>query len=203
MLLESSMQKNYNLLIEKFLQIYPKRMRQFLRKDIVFSKEKRFAGKESVEGSYDLETRQIILWNPTHNEEDLFLILTHEWGHKFYHEWLSEKQRAEWLKVRSYENIDFDLKSTYSYFQIPEEEYCTVFSLVSLVLYWSKMNMKKKSQKLHQKIKQEFPEAARTIERHLNTKTSHKSSSSPSSDRSITRREVEALKNWIHKAIEE
>ncbi len=197
------MEERHALLIDKFLQTYPKIMQHFFRKDIVFSKEKRFVRKEAVAGSYDLETRQVILWDPPHDEEDFFLILTHEWGHKFYHEWLTDKQRVEWLKVRSLENIDFDLKSTYSYFQIPEEEYCTVFSLVSLVLYWRKMKMKKKSQKLHQKIKQEFPEAANIVEQHLNTKNSRKSSSSQNSDRSITKREVEILKNWIHKAIQE
>ncbi len=197
------MSKFHDLLIGKFLQIYPKKIQQFLRKDIVFSKEKRFVGKESVEGSYDLETRQVILWNPAHNEEDLFLVLTHEWGHKFYHEWLSENQRREWLKLRSVENIDFNLKTTYSHFQIPEEEYCTIFSLVSLVLYWRRKNMKKKSQKLHEKMKQEFPEATHTVKQHLNTKLPRQSSSSHSSDRSITRREVEALKTWIHKAIQE
>ncbi len=197
------MQKFHDLLIKKFLQIYPKKIQQFLKKDIIFSEEKRFVKKEAVEGSYDLETRQIILWDPPHNEEDFFLILTHEWGHKFYHEWLSEKQRVEWLKVRSLENIDFDLKTTYSHFQIPEEEYCTVFSLVSLVLYWRKIKMKKKSRKIYQKIKQEFPEAAHIVEQHLNAKNSRKSSSSQNSDRSITRREVETLKNWIHKAVQE
>ncbi len=197
------MQKYYDLLIEKFLQIYPKKIQQFLRKDIVFSKEKHFVKKEAVEGPYDLETRQVILWNPNQNEEEFFIFLTHEWGHKFYHEWLSEKQRSEWLKIRSRENIDFDLKNSYSVFQIPEEEYCTVFSLISLVLYWRKMKMKKKSHKLHQKIKQEFPEAAKIVEQHIHTKSANHSSLAHSPDRNITSREVEVLKNWIHRAIQE
>lgn len=63
--------------------------------------------------------------------------------------------------------------------------------------------MKKKSRKLRQKIEQEFPKATHFIEQTLNTKSSHNLSSTPLSDRSITKREVETLKSWIHKAIQE
>ena len=58
--------------------------------------------------------------------------------------------------------------------------------------------MKKQAQKLHQKVKQEFPQASKVVENHIHSKASKKSKVS---ERSITRREVEILKEWIHRAL--
>lgn len=191
-----------HFLVNKFLIAYPIQLQEFLKATVIISQEDRFIGKEKVEGSYDIETGQVILWNPKEDEEDFFIVLTHEWGHKVYHEWISKKQREEWLFIRSIEKIDFGLKKTYSAIRIPEEEYCTVFSLVSLVLYLRKIQMNKKSEKLYKKIKQEFPKAAQVVENQMKMKNKANLSLNSSVNRNITKKEVESLKKWIHQVID-
>lgn len=187
-------------LIKNIIKIYPRPLRKFFQQSSILIKQQRFIHGEKVDGSYDIETGNVILWEPNFkDQEGLFLIITHEWGHKIYHEWLTHQDIEEWLFVRSLEKIDFDINKTYPVVKQPEEEFCTVFSLVSLVKYWSKNNMKTQSKKLASKLNAEFPIASRIIEKYIKktTKSSHKS------DYNITHREVENLKKWVHKIIGE
>ncbi len=186
--------------IEQFVRnivgIYPKPLKEFLRKSIILVKPQRFTGREQVDGSYDIETGEVILWNPNlKDQEGLFLVITHEWGHKLYHEWLSHHDIEEWLFVRSFEKIDFDLAKVYSSMKQPEEEFCTLFSLVSLAIFWEKKGMKLPSKKLMSKLKAEFPLATKTIQKHTKKHPIK-------STRDITHREVESLKKWVHKVID-
>lgn len=164
-------------------------------------KPPRFAQGERIDGSYDIETGEIILWGPNlEDEEGLLLIITHEWGHKIYHEWLNEDEIKEWLQVRCIEKIDFDLKRNYPSFKQPEEEFCTLFSLISLAKYWDINGMKERSKKLSLKISGSFPRATQTVERHI-SKNSKLSRKNPRNQ--ITHKEVERLKAWVLKAISE
>ena len=145
-------------LIRKFLEIYPQPLRRLLNGSVFVSQEERVVGGERVDGSYDLETGQVILWHPEGaNEEDLFIILAHEWGHKVYHEWLLAAERSDWLIIRSEEKIDFELSQSYPLVKLPEEEYCTIFCIVSEKLYLKRTGMKIQEDKLASKMKKELP----------------------------------------------
>jgi hypothetical protein len=190
-------------LIKKFLRIYPLPLRKLLNGSIFISKEERYVKGERVDGSYDVERGEVILWNLENiEEEDLFIVLTHEWGYKIYHEWLSDKERAEWLKVRLEEKIDFGLNKSCSSVQLPEEEYCTIFSVVSKEIYLKNISMKKQALKIKNRINQEFPQAALTIKQHIKKSSPRKNNLKPSKIRNITHREVLAIKTWIRQAIQ-
>ncbi|HEX5037271.1 MAG TPA: hypothetical protein VFX30_08950 [bacterium] len=184
--------------IKELVQIYPQSLRTFLRKGDFVLKPQRFLDGEKIDGSYDIETGEIILWEPDlEDREGLFLIITHEWGHKIYHERLSGHEIEKWLRIRSFEKIDFDLKMAYPAVKHPEEEFCTLFSLVSLVRYWNKKGMKTRSKKLAAKLRSEFPRATRSIEKYI----SKKSPRPKNAGNHITHTEVEKLKAWVNKAI--
>ncbi len=184
-------------LIEKMSRIYPISLRRFLRISPVLIKQQRFTNGEKVDGSYDIETGEIMLWDPDLNDEEgLILIVAHEWGHKIYHEWLTEDEIKRWLYARSMESIDMGLSQSYPSTKRPEEEFCTLFSLASLAKYWDKNNMKVQAKKLIQKLRRHLPSTTHLIEKCMNNDTkSHKNC------RNITHREVESLKKWIHKVI--
>src|SRR3989338_3312589 len=184
--------------IEEISRIYPLPLRRFLQKVPFTLRPSRFVGGEQIDGSYDIETGEIILWGPKlEDREGLFLVITHEWGHKIYHEWSDSREIEEWLLVRSLEKIDFDLKKAYPAVKHPEKEFCTLFSLVSLVKYWDKIGMKAQSKKLSSKLQTEFDLASRTIEKHI----SKRARPFGKSGNHITHREVERLKACVHKII--
>lgn len=167
------------------------------------SSEERFRGCDRIEGSYDLETGDIILWNPKEcDKEDLFLILTHEWGHKVYHEWLSDKARTTWLKIHTEERIDFQLEESYPSIKLPEEEFCTVFCIVSEKLYLKKVGAIMQAKKLTRRINESFPKAAAFVETQIRKPPQKKDFSRPRGRRDITQKEVQAIKAWIRSAIE-
>lgn len=184
--------------IQDIVHIYPHPLKRFLQKSSFTLKQPRFAYGEKIDGSYDIETGEIILWDPNlQDQEGLFLVITHEWGHKIYHEWCHSYDIEEWLVVRSLEKIDFDLKKTYPAVKQPEEEYCTLFSLISLAKYWNKKDMKISSRKLNSKLKSKFPLTSRVIEKHI----IKKSTSTKNAHCHITHNEVVGLKAWVHKVI--
>ena len=194
--------RSLNRLITKLITIYPKPLQRLLVGSVFISQEERFLRKERVDGSYDMETGEIILWHPENaSEEDLFVVLTHEWGHKIYHEWLSDRERTEWLKARSQETIDFGLRRFYPTLKLPEEEYCTIFCLVCKKLYWRKIGMKLQSQKLSQKIKREFPRAASVVEKHIKGSSKKQLNSAKQGQYHITHSEVEMVRSWIQNAL--
>ena len=191
--------------IERFLQIYPFPIQRLFRKSVIVSSETRFRNGNRIEGSYDLETGEVILWNPNiTDQEGLFVVLTHEWGHKFYNEWISTQDRGRWLQIRSEERIDFSLDRFYPTIKLPEEEFCTIFCLVSKELYLEKIGMSQQAKKILGRLKEEFPKATALVLRQLN-RSSKKTASKlrPLHDREITHREVEVIKSWIHKTIDE
>ncbi len=184
--------------VKKILKIYPHHLRIFLQSSTFVVKQRRFNQGERIDGSYDIETGEIILWEPDLNDEEgLILIITHELGHKIYHEWLERAEVEEWLIVRSLETIDLGLMQSYSAIKRPEEEFCTLFSLASLAKYWDKNKMKAQSKKLTKKLKKTFPIATNTIEKCI-SKNKH----SKKSSHDITHREVQHLKEWIHRVID-
>ncbi len=190
-------------LFESFIKIYPGPLRNFLGGSVVISKEERFIKNKRVDGSYDIETGQVILWSPNEtHQEDLFIVLTHEWGHKIYHEWLSDKEKENWLIIRSKERIDFDLDKSYPALKLPEEEYCTVFCLVSKVLYWKKMGMRDQSKKLSEKMRKSFPLASKLVETQIQKSAQQNKRLKDRSLHDITHQEVETIKAWIRQAIE-
>lgn len=173
-----------------------------MKSSIVITSESRIRGTERVDGSYDLETGEVILWEPDESDQEgLFIVLTHEWGHKLYHEGLTDTERAKWLRFRSEGVIDFELSAYYSAQKLPEEEYASLFSLVSQVLYWRRNGMRSKSSKLAKKIDEKMPKARALIEKHITTSRLKNKSGSPRKSRSIYHREVEMMKKWIREAI--
>jgi hypothetical protein len=203
MILRGGLVADVAKLIKKSLKIYPIPLRRLLENSVFISYEERFLRNERVDGSYDVETGEIILWNPQNaEEEDLFIVLTHEWGHKIYHEWLSDKERTDWLKIRSEERIDFELNKFYPAVKLPEEEYCAVFCIISKKLFLEKMGMKRQEKKIAQRIKKEFPKAAALVEGHIGKGARKRVSLSSPRRHDITHREVEAIKAWIRETIQ-
>ncbi len=97
--------------------------------------------------------------------------------------------------------IDFDLDKFYAAILLPEEEYCTVFVVVSKVMDLMRKDMKEKAKKLSNKIKQEFPLAASLVRGHIGKK-GVKNNSESSGNRNITHQEVKTVKDWIRQALE-
>jgi hypothetical protein len=64
------------------------------------------------------------------------------------------------------------------------------------------MGTKTKEKKLAKRMSEDFPQAARVVEQHINKKPFKKNPSSDSCKRKITHHEVEIVKAWIQQAIE-
>lgn len=189
--------------IKKFLRIYPLPIRNALKDSVFISKEKRSRKGEKIDASYDAETGEIILWNPSKlKEEDLFIVLTHEWGHKLYHEWLTDNEKREWLRIRSEECIDFDLSKFYLSVQLPEEEFCSVFCIVSQKLYFMRQGMQVASKKIGSKMEKQFPRSAAFVQKRILKSSVKRRTAKAHGEHNITHREVEVVKAWIREALQ-
>lgn len=104
--------------------------------------------------------------------------------------------------LKKFLRIDFRLEESYPSMKLPEEEFCTVFCIVSKRLYLKKLGVTMPAKKLAQRINESFPKAAAFVESQLKKSPTHKNVPKSKGSRDITHREVETIKAWIRSAIE-
>lgn len=100
--------------IAKLLKKFPRWIQTMTRHSIEVIPQQREKLGEKIDGSYEHETERILFWDPDSNDElGLFIILSHEIGHKIYQEILETRTQQQWLKIFSQEYVEKSVQESY------------------------------------------------------------------------------------------
>lgn len=157
----------------------------------------RWVTNKRMDGSYDHETGKIILWNPDPVDKlGLFIILSHEIGHKIYQEKLNQIALRKWLEICSQEPIEKSIQESYPPHIAPEEQFCWLTSIAACLNFFDE-KMVRKSKKKEQEILKTNPRGYKFAKSALTKQPTRSSPRKKINVEGIFHWQVVALKKWL------
>lgn len=188
--------------IDKILNFYPVWIQNLVRNHIKLMPEERVISKKRVGASYHHETGNILIWNPKfENQADLLIILSHEIGHKIFHEELIPIERKEWFSKTSEENIDNSIKWYYPSKVHLEEHFCWLFSGWTYSLYLKKLGETKKMRKFITDMQKKYPKGTKFLRQKLRKRHRVKKNTPTSYHCDLRHEQVIAFKKWLKEVL--
>ena len=183
--------------ILNLLKRLPFWVRKLVKKSIVVIEKERWVTNKRMDGNYEHETGEIILWDPDFKDKiGLFIILTHEIAHKIYQEIFDQKTRQKWLIICSKEPIEKSIRESYPSHIAPEEQFCWLISLGACLNFFSS-EMKEKLKIKEQKILQTNPLGYQFAKSALKSSFLKAKRAKGQEVKGIFHWQVEALKEWL------
>lgn len=184
--------------ISKLLKKFPRWIQKMAHHSIEVIPQQREKLGEKIDGSYEHETERILLWDPDSNDElGLFIILSHEIGHKIYQEILETRAQQQWLKIFSQEYIEKSVQESYPSHKASEEQFCWLVSAALFFKIFNKGKLTAMIQKKEKELLKTNPQGLAFVKKIIrNDKVAAKQSKKPDADH-IYHSQVIAFKKWL------
>lgn len=183
--------------IIKLLKRLPSWIYDWAKNCIEVIEKTRWVTSKRMDGSYDHEAGKIILWNPDMIDElGLFIILSHEIGHKIYQEKLNQTTLRKWLEICSQEPIEKSIQESYPSHIAPEEQFCWLVSIVACLNFFNK-EMTKRLKKKEKEILKTNPQGYKFAKYAITRQPVKNSLKNNKNTEGIFHWQVEALKKWL------